>query len=69
MLDCYPETDSLYIESTSAPGSQAERLLEGLMVDLDADGNVFASISTTRHAISILSKGETIALRSASQPK
>jgi uncharacterized protein YuzE len=38
-LHYYPETDSLYIELTDAPGAQAREIVEGLVV-LDADGNV-----------------------------
>lgn len=39
-LHYYPETDSLYIELTSAPGAEAREIVEGLVVDFDADGNV-----------------------------
>ncbi len=39
-LHYYPETDSLYIEFSSAPGAEAREIVEGLVVDFDADGNV-----------------------------
>jgi uncharacterized protein YuzE len=37
-LHYYPETDSLYIELANAPGTEAREIVEGLVVDLDADG-------------------------------
>jgi uncharacterized protein YuzE len=62
----YPETDSLYIELTSAPGSEAREIVEGLVVDLDADGNgVGLDIDHASRKLD-LSKVETIALRPAS---
>ena len=39
-LKYYPETDSLYIELASAPGAETREIVAGLVVDLDADGNV-----------------------------
>ena len=39
-LHYYPETDSLYIELANAPGTEAREIVEGLVVDFDADGNV-----------------------------
>ena len=39
-LHYYPETDSLYIELKSAPGTQTREIVEGLLVDLDAKGDV-----------------------------
>ncbi len=39
-LHDYPETDSLYIELNSAPGTQTREIVEGLNVDLDANGDV-----------------------------
>jgi uncharacterized protein YuzE len=35
-----PETDSLSIELADAPGAQAREIVEGLVVDFDANGNV-----------------------------
>jgi uncharacterized protein YuzE len=34
-LHYYPETDSLYIELESTPGTEAREIVEGLVVDFD----------------------------------
>ena len=39
-LHYYPETDSLYIELKNSPGVEARQIVEGLVVDLDASGDV-----------------------------
>ena len=39
-LHYYPATDSLYIELKNAPGAEAREIVAGLVVDLDANGNV-----------------------------
>jgi uncharacterized protein YuzE len=39
-LHYYPETDSLYIELKPTPGTEAREIVEGLVVDLDAKGEV-----------------------------
>jgi uncharacterized protein YuzE len=39
-LHYYPETDSLYIELKNVPGTQTREIVEGLNVDLDANGDV-----------------------------
>ena len=39
-LHYYPETDSLYIELKSGPGVQSREVADGLIVDLDALGQV-----------------------------
>jgi uncharacterized protein YuzE len=44
-LHYYPETDSLYIELKSGPGTQTREVVEGLVVeglvvDLDENGDV-----------------------------
>jgi uncharacterized protein YuzE len=39
-LHYYPETDSLYIELNSAPGTQTREIVEGLNVNLEANGDV-----------------------------
>ena len=39
-LHYYPETDSLYIELKSSPGTQTREIVHGLNVDLDANGGV-----------------------------
>jgi uncharacterized protein YuzE len=64
-LHYYPETDSLYIELSSAPGSEAREIVEGLVVDLDAEGNV-VGLDIDRASRKLdLSKVETIALPAA----
>jgi len=65
-LHYYPETDSLYIELTSAPGAEARETVEGLIVDFDAEGNV-VGLDIDRASRKLdLSKVETIALPPAS---
>src|SRR5262245_23131112 len=39
-LHYYPETDSLYIELKSGPGAETREIVAGLIVDLDANGEV-----------------------------
>ena len=39
-LHYYPETDSLYIEFKPTPGTEAREMVEGLVVDFDAKGEV-----------------------------
>jgi uncharacterized protein YuzE len=65
-LHYYPDTDSLYIELTSAPGAEAREIVEGLVVDLDADGNVVGFDIDHASRKLDLSKVETIALPPAS---
>jgi uncharacterized protein YuzE len=38
-LHYYPETDSLYIELNPDPGADSREITNGLVVDVDADGN------------------------------
>ncbi|MCC7370346.1 MAG: DUF2283 domain-containing protein [Chloroflexi bacterium] len=38
-LHYYPETDSLYIELRSTPGADVQEIGDGVVVDLDVDGN------------------------------
>ncbi len=61
-LDYYPETDSLYIELTEAPGAEAREIVEGLVVDFDAAGNVVGFDIDDASRKLDLSKVETIAL-------
>lgn len=61
-LHYYPETDSLYIELTSAPGAEAREIVAGLVVDLDANGNVVGFDIDNASRKLELSKIETIAL-------
>ncbi|MDE2887374.1 MAG: DUF2283 domain-containing protein [Gemmatimonadota bacterium] len=39
-LRYYPETDSLYVEFKSGPGTETREVANGLNVDLDANGDV-----------------------------
>ncbi len=39
-LHYYPETDSLYIDLNSRPGVDSREIVEGLVADFDADGNI-----------------------------
>ena len=39
-LSYYPETDSLYIELQDGPGTETREVANGLVVDLDAKGDV-----------------------------
>jgi uncharacterized protein YuzE len=39
-LHYYPETDSLYIELKTTPGTEAREIVEGLVVDFDENGEV-----------------------------
>lgn len=39
-LHYYPETDSLYVEFKARPGTETIEIIEGLNVDIDADGEV-----------------------------
>jgi uncharacterized protein YuzE len=61
-LHYYPETDSLYIELKSTPGAEAREIVEGLLVDLDANGEVVGFDIDHASRKLDLSKVETIAL-------
>jgi len=65
-LHYYPETDSLYIELKEGPGVEARQVVEGLVVDLDADGGVVGFDIDHASRKLDLSKVETIALPAAS---
>ncbi len=65
-LHYYPETDSLYIELKSAPGAEAREIVEGLVVDLDANGDVVGFDIDHASRKFDLSRVETIALPAAS---
>ncbi len=39
-LHYYPETDSLYVEFKTGPGTETVEVTEGLNVDLDEEGAV-----------------------------
>jgi len=65
-LHDYPETDSLYIELKSTPGTEAREIVAGLVVDLDANGEVVGFDIDHASRKLDLSKVETIALPPAS---
>ncbi len=64
-LHYYPETDSLYIELNSAPGIEVREIVDGLVVDLDANGDVVGLDIDHASRKLDLSKIETIALPQA----
>jgi len=39
-LHYYPDTDSLYIELSSKPGSDAREIGDGVVADFDDQGNI-----------------------------
>jgi uncharacterized protein YuzE len=61
-LHYYPETDSLYIELKSTSGIEAREIVEGLVVDLDANGDVVGFDIDHASRKLDLSRIETIAL-------
>jgi uncharacterized protein YuzE len=65
-LHYYPETDSLYIELKSTPGAEARQIVEGLIADFDADGNVVGLDIDHASRKLDLSKVETFALPAVS---
>jgi uncharacterized protein YuzE len=65
-LHYYPETDSLYIELKSTPGTETREIVAGLVVDLDANGEVVGFDIDHASRKLDLSKVETIALPPAS---
>lgn len=64
-LHYYPETDSLYIELSATSGTETREIVEGLVVDLDANGNVVGFDIDNASAKLDLSRVETIALPAA----
>jgi uncharacterized protein YuzE len=64
-LHYYPETDSLYIELKDTPGVETREIVEGLVVDLDAEGDVVGFDIDHASGKLDLSKVETIALPAA----
>lgn len=61
-LHYYPETDSLYIELKSGFGTQTWEIVGGLVVDLDANGDVVGFDIDHASGKLGLSQIETIAL-------
>ena len=61
-LHYFPETDSLYIELQSRPGTQTREISDGLNADLDENGTV-VGIDIDQASIRLdISTLETIAL-------
>lgn len=61
-LHYYPETDSLYIELSSTPGAETREIVEGLVADFDAKGNVVGFDIDNASSKLDLSRIETVAL-------
>jgi uncharacterized protein YuzE len=61
-LHYYPETDSLYIELKNAAGTEAREIVAGLVVDLDANGDVVGFDIEHASRKLDLSRVETVAL-------
>jgi uncharacterized protein YuzE len=61
-LHYYPETDSLYIELKNSPGTQTREIVDGLNVDLDANGDVVGFDIDHASGKLDLSSIETVAL-------
>jgi uncharacterized protein YuzE len=61
-LHYYPETDSLYIELKSSPGAEAREIVNGLVIDFDAKGDIVGLDIDHASQKLDLSKVETIAL-------
>ena len=61
-LHYYPETDSLYIELSSTPGTETREVAEGLVADFNSAGNVVGLDIDHASRKLDLSKIETIAL-------
>ena len=64
-LHYYPETDSLYIELKTTPGTETVEVVEGLVVDLDERGDVVGFDIENASQKSDLSKVETVSLPAA----
>ncbi len=39
-INYYSETDSLYIDFGAAPATESEEVREGVVIDLDSNGNI-----------------------------
>jgi uncharacterized protein YuzE len=61
-LHYYVETDSLYIELKPTPGAETREVADGLVVDLDAAGQVVGFDIDLASQRFDLSKLETVAL-------
>ena len=61
-LHYYPETDSLYIELKPTPGAETREVADGLVVDLDDQGEVVGFDIDSASKRFDLSRLETVAL-------
>lgn len=61
-LHYYRETDSIYIELTDVPGAEAREIVDGLIADFDAQGNIVGIDIDGASRKLDLSKVETVAL-------
>jgi len=61
-LHYYPETDSLYIEMKPGAGSQAREVADGVVLDLDAAGDLVGFDIENASKRFDLSKLESVAL-------
>lgn len=64
-LHYYPETDSLYIELSEGSGVEAREIVEGLVVDFDANGDVVGLDIDHASRNLDLTKVETVSLPAA----
>jgi uncharacterized protein YuzE len=64
-LHYYPDSDSLYIELKDGPGVDTREIVEGLVVDLDMNGDVVGFDIDHASGKLDLSKVETVALPAA----
>ncbi len=61
-LHFYPETDSLYIELKAGPGVETREVAEGLVIDLNEQGQVVGfDIQNASHRFDLTTL-ETVAL-------
>jgi uncharacterized protein YuzE len=65
-LHYHPENDSLYIELKSAPGTEAREIVEGLVVDLNANRDVVGFDIDQASRKFDLSQVETVSVPTAS---
>ena len=61
-LHYYPETDSLYFELKTQPGVETREIVEGLVADFDAQGEVVGFDIDGASRKLDLSKVETVSL-------
>lgn len=61
-LHYHPDTDSLYIELKAAPGAETREVADGLVVDMDAAGEVVGLDIDMASKRFDLTKLETVAL-------